>query len=334
MDSPVTLEALRNALREGFQSDSSALPALREASANAPDNLQQRARLLGALSRHDRSDVSTESLDQVLWWLEHHTLKFAALDGALHMFTHARAPVYQRVGHALEAALATHGDDVDVVLAAAQVFQHHEPERALALLERAHGAAVEDPRPAEKSGQIWRLRSMRGRAFGSPDRSSSAESLRWFEKALEREPDSNRRGPILEYACDVALEAAQAEAARTFANELLKIAASDPASWNTGNALYAGHVTLGRLALQENDLEGAKRHLLQAGKTPGSPQLNSFGPELQLAHDLLQRGERATVTEFLRAIAAFWEHGRTRTELWCFQIERGETPKLSRFPVR
>jgi len=38
--------------------------------------------------------------------------------------------------------------------------------------------------------------------------------------------------------------------------------------------------------LKEGKVEDAKHYLLEAGKTPGSPQLNSFGPDMSLAEEL------------------------------------------------
>lgn len=54
-------------------------------------------------------------------------------------------------------------------------------------------------------------------------------------------------------------------------------------NWNYGNAIHDGHMVLGRVALRRGDIEAAKRELLEAGKTPESPQLNSLGPNRSLA---------------------------------------------------
>jgi hypothetical protein len=47
------------------------------------------------------------------------------------------------------------------------------------------------------------------------------------------------------------------------------------------------------------DIEEAKKQLLLAGKTPSSPQLNSFGPNMILAKELLDKGEKDTVLHYL-----------------------------------
>jgi len=57
-------------------------------------------------------------------------------------------------------------------------------------------------------------------------------------------------------------------------------------------------VILGRLALREGRIEDAKHHLIEAGRSPGSPQMDSFGPNVSLAKDLLERGEKEIVIEY------------------------------------
>ena len=56
----------------------------------------------------------------------------------------------------------------------------------------------------------------------------------------------------------------------------------------------------------EGRIEDAKRYLIKAGRTPGSPQSDSFGPEFGLTQGLLERGERETVLEY------FWLCSRFR----------------------
>lgn len=122
--------------------------------------------------------------------------------------------------------------------------------------------------------------------------------------------------------------------ARAIAETLL--AANTVTNWNYGNLIYAMHSLLGRIALREGDLAAAKRHLAESGKTPGSPQLNSFGPDLVLAGELLQRGERDAVLQHLDQIAVFWantednsrlaQDHQKKIETWKLMIRAGRIP--------
>ena len=83
----------------------------------------------------------------------------------------------------------------------------------------------------------------------------------------------------------------------------------DTNSWNYGNTVYEANVLLGRVALREGQADKARACLRAAGRSPGSPQLGSFGPDLVFARELLEHGDKAdreAVLAFLEDIAHFW----------------------------
>ena len=102
----------------------------------------------------------------------------------------------------------------------------------------------------------------------------------------------------------------------------------DAKSWNYGNTIFNGHTLLGRVAIREGKLDEAKKHLLTAGHTPGSPQLNTFGPDFILARELAEKGEYDTVIAFLDLVAVFWANLRhlNQLESWKEQLRAGEVP--------
>lgn len=121
------------------------------------------------------------------------------------------------------------------------------------------------------------------------------------------------------------------------------LASNTVTNWNYGNLIYGMHSLLGRIALREGDVAAARRHLAESGKTPGSPQLNSFGPDFVLAGELLQKGERDAVLEHLDKVAVFWanrddsprlapEHQK-RIETWKQTIRTGQTPEDHQWQV-
>jgi predicted Ser/Thr protein kinase len=127
----------------------------------------------------------------------------------------------------------------------------------------------------------------------------------------------------------VALEAfdkGDLKTAELLANEYLKTAAKYQKDWNYGNAIFTGNTLLGRIAVTKGDLSAAKGYLLAAGKTPGSPQLNSFGPDFKLAAELLARGERQTVLEYLAECTVFWKLAPEKLARFAKMIEDGQTP--------
>lgn len=131
----------------------------------------------------------------------------------------------------------------------------------------------------------------------------------------------------------------------------------DSSAWYYGNFVHDYNQWLGLVALRENRLEEARHYLIMAGKSPGSPQLDSFGPDMILAQKLLKRGprEREAVLLYLDLVADFWAYtppdrlakiekkhpgatarfqksdaeNRQQIELWKQQIREGKNPTLN-----
>lgn len=137
--------------------------------------------------------------------------------------------------------------------------------------------------------------------------------------------DPIKRNPFLARLAKAAFAAADYTRAAGYAEEALA-AARNGVFWWTGDAIHQGNIVLGRLALRKNDLEDAKRFLLAAGKTPGSSSLASTGPNMQLAKDLLDRGESPTVVQYLQECGAFWDGNRGKLAEWIVLIKAGLKP--------
>ena len=80
--------------------------------------------------------------------------------------------------------------------------------------------------------------------------------------------------------------------------------------------------------MQAGDLNQAKQYLLAAGQTPGSPVLNSFGPNMLLAKELLEKGERAVVLQYFELCAKFWKLHTDKLEDWMALVSGGRVPNF------
>ena len=141
--------------------------------------------------------------------------------------------------------------------------------------------------------------------------------------------DQMRRFYALAELAKAALTARAIEKSAAYANELLSAAPRHRNDWNYGNAIHDGNMVLGLLALNQGNVKPASQYLLDAGSTPGSPQLNSFGPDMSLAQALLEKGERDTVLEYFSRCRTFWKMGRDNLDAWTETVRAGGMPNMS-----
>ncbi|MBU6277510.1 MAG: hypothetical protein KGQ61_12810 [Planctomycetes bacterium] len=123
-----------------------------------------------------------------------------------------------------------------------------------------------------------------------------------------------------------AFQGGEIEKARTLATELAALAPKHREDWNHGNAVQAANQVLGQIALSKGDLVEAKKRLLASADSDGSPQMNSFGPNMRLAKALLEKGEKDVVLEYFERCAKFWKTGAAQLATWKTAVEKGQIP--------
>jgi hypothetical protein len=146
--------------------------------------------------------------------------------------------------------------------------------------------------------------------------------VRGYELALKlaelesQLPSGPSRIYPLQKAARVALEASDYTKAEAYANELLSLSEQYREDPSSGDGVFYGHMVLGQIALvRDRNVQEAKARLAASGKTRGSPVLNSFGPNMSLARDLLAVGERDAVLGFFSQCSTFWKGPVTQSKL-------------------
>jgi len=130
-------------------------------------------------------------------------------------------------------------------------------------------------------------------------------------------------------AARMSLVVGRTEDARRFATDMMaldeKFSRGVPEKSN-GDVVHISNVVLGTIALDEGRTDEARRCLLAAGKSQGSPVLGSFGPNMSLARDLLAKGEQETVLQYLELCRKFWND--EKLDLWIKDIHAGRIPEF------
>ena len=142
-------------------------------------------------------------------------------------------------------------------------------------------------------------------------------------------PDQELPDHFLTERARIAFVAGDFEKAEAYARGLLQDALKVPTWQGQGRYVYYGNEVLGRVSLRKGDVANAKEFLLASGQSAGDPVLKSFGPNLLLAKELLQIGERDTVLKFLdECKEGFWKFRAPQIQTWQDAIQQGKTPSF------
>jgi hypothetical protein len=279
--------------------------------------------------------------NHIYWLIEHHPAIHLAGTPEAGLLNLQEPAAYGRAKELWRRQCADQGSNAVVLGNAARFFLVNDPPLAEKLLLEAQTVDPANPEWHELLAHVHTLLGQHGPAATRSNQArlalvelEMAEQIRTAHGGLADDEEARfaallARIHSLPNRARAACDAGQWAFAREFAEECLALAASDelPEYFrNDGNAVHYSHIVLGRAALREGNVEQARQHLIAAGRTEGSPNLMSFGPNMSLAEELFEQGERQAVLDYLDLCAAFWDCGRDRLALWKEQINQGKTP--------
>ena len=290
-----------------------------------PDDVWARTVLLGFYSlRQFKSGEDRKVREQHVLWLVRNAPEAAVLgDPAAQLDQHLNPTAYAEAAQLMKGCVSKDPGNLRLLANAARFFMISEKDYAAECLKKCIAIEPNNPRWHEKLGFIHQLESKTMGFLGMstvPNSGAAKEALAEQESALALTTDQDKKSGMLGEMAETALAAGDTEKARKYAAELLE-GANSGANWDQGNAIYTGNSILGSIALKDGDVAKAKACLIAAGKCGGSPQLNSFGPDMTLASELLRKGERETVIQFLELCGGFWN--KAMTEEWVKGIKNG-----------
>lgn len=124
-------------------------------------------------------------------------------------------------------------------------------------------------------------------------------------KVAERKSSDTATTPNLKKLAIESLAAGDTRATTQYAGQWLNNNTNQKAYYY-GTTVHDANQIMGVAALKEGRVADAKSYLLKAGATRGSPGLNSSGPNMVLAQQLLEKKETQAVIEYLDLVAKFW----------------------------
>ena len=318
--------------REGVKLTASQVRDLEGALQKDPKDLRTRLRLIGHHARPGGA-LGDPLLPLLLGLIENHPRSRLAAELPAVLLS---GPPYDRAAKAWQEVVKSHPDDPRVLgnagtFLAGDLFSATYRDQAEAYLGRARALEPDEPRWCEQLGVLHEMDRTRA---ASPEsrRAAARKALESYEAAYRLTPPSRRDAlrpqgkHALHGLATTAFDAGEVAKAKGYATSLLESVKPEAESWNYGNALFDAHTILGRVALEGGDAASAAEHLLEAGKTPGSPQLNSFGPNMILAQSLLEKGERDVVLRYFDLCGKFWVLGKDRLDRWSGDVKAGRKP--------
>ncbi len=287
-----------------------------------PKDIDSRTMLIGYYLSHqfDNEEKHKCREKHILWMITHapDSAVLSTPDGTLNPSFDAE--FYATAKSEWQRHIDSEPNNLKYLENAANFFFVFDPVQSEVYLLKAQSIDIKAPYWAEKLGQLYLLRAEH--CGGQEHARAASSSLEQFEKAFELTPVEHRRH-LLSYLAKMALESGDDEKAMRFASDMLE---ESEAKWNVGNDIHHGNLVMGRIALRKGNVEEAKRRLIAAGKTTGSPQLNSSGPGMRLANQLLLLGESEVVLDYFNLCDKFWSSSNNKLQVWRADIEHGRLP--------
>ena len=321
---PSSEKSVRDAIVAGRNLTPEQVASLEEKLAMDPNDAATRTQLLGYYGgrRSIRDQAAKEAKREHALWFIRNSPESEILGVPPSQINHILDPDgYAEAKEAWMSQIDREPENATLLGHAADFFMFGDRRTSIKLLERAQSLEPSNPEWPKKLGHIL---SLGIRAPGEGDLRFAEKALEHLEKAYEL-ADESLQDSLLEDLAKGAYSADQLNKARHYAELMLQ---NTESGWNFGNRVHHGNLVLGRIALREGNIEEAKSRLIAAGNTPGSPQLNSFGPNMALAKALLEIGEREVVLEYFKLCSTFWNSDRAKDKLdnWGTLAAAGRIP--------
>lgn len=278
-----------------------------------PDDLYLHLILTGYLDVQEMLTYSPTKVQLKRWRIQHYP-ELSMLTGT---------PEDPRTVAALWPAwreqLARQPDKAEVLGSLAEFVQFQDQELQHALLLRCQKLQPDNTRwtlALRQYDEVQEVLSLKP----DPER----EQKRWEAAQVKLADPKTASLEDLSDGIQRAVQLDHREQAVGWSKRLLERTSLGKPDWNTGNLQYLAHQSLGEMAGRAGDFALAGQELLASARVPSSPQLSSFGPGVQLAGELLQRGQKDVVLEYLELCQALCPTRKVEFAHWAEQVRAGK----------
>ena len=275
-------------------------------------------------SYKDRADGQAHAR-HVLWMIRNapkaKVLQYPSSESTI--YPHRDPEAYVAAKKAWESQLERNRGDLKVIDGFATFVSTVDRERAIELLLIAQELDPDNVSWAMRLGHSYLLLSMFGSDRGVQNAADNA--LAQFDRALDLSRSGITSSRILQGRAKAAFLAKRYELAAAHAEAMLDRSKRYGNS-NDGDLFHLGHTILGRIALKHGDVSQSKIHLIESAKGSRSTQFGSLTPGMELALDLLEKGEFDIVGEYFEMCSEFWHD--EELEKWKILVKAGVIPEF------
>jgi tetratricopeptide (TPR) repeat protein len=274
-----------------------------------------------SISQGRRNELQNIRVEHLLWFIQRAPEDDYSYVGAW-VFAYD-VENYVRVKHEWTRQVKAHPSNVNVLINAARVIRESDQDEALELALKAHTIDPQSMPAIQYLADLYEDKMWQEMRHDKPELKAQ-----WAHQALQLR--QQQWDVVAEKKTDLCLlrklatdgfEAGDDILAQKYADELLRQGQQHD---NSCRALHHGNLMLGRIALKKGNLEEAKVRLVEAGKISTSP----FSPNMMLAKELLEKGQREIVLQYLDECANFWKNDHGQLDQWRAVIRGGGIPNF------
>ncbi len=298
-----------------------------------PEDLWARTVLLGRYDREKRSspEVSQAYEGHVLWLIEHRPE--APILGSIEarLDSPARggsaANTHKKAAELWKVQIEKHPKDARVLSNAAGFFQMGDSKLAMNLVDQCIALEPDNKEWRDQKAMFLSVPAMvasMSMGFLKPAPETSRKALEAKEEVFKMTKLPSARVSVAADLATLAFEAGDFDKARKYAGDALECAGLTGSMFKK-DIVHKTNTVLGRLAMKDGDIAKAKEFLVASAAGQGVGE--SFGPSLTLAKELLDKGEKDAVIQFLESYAK--DPDNPCYTQWIQAIKEGKKPDLS-----